>query len=99
MTDLGHLAYNTAALLPSASAVQTALDACMEYKVNGKYRPDAKGLSCYYSYSADYEDLLNYAKVGVADAFKYYFEYSLTGTLQEGGMAYLEKLQIGRAHV
>lgn len=94
MVDLGHLARQSADILPqSAGAVLSALNGCVVYKVNGQYRSESTGLSCYYSYSADTEDFSGYEKVGAGQAFKYYFSYGLTGQLNEEGMNYIKSLQ------
>ena len=53
MIDLGHLARQTAWMLPSAQNVSDALDDCIVYRVGGVYRSEATGLSCYYSYNGD----------------------------------------------
>ena len=57
MVDLGHMARLTVDTLPSAQAVLDALDDCVLYQVNGQYRTEATGLSCYYSYNGDVGDL------------------------------------------
>ncbi len=93
MTDLGTLAIKSSELLPGTSgAVSTALSECVVYKVNGKYRPEAAGLSCYYSYNGDVEDFIAYAGVGPADSFKYLYAYGLTGELSEQGMEYISQM-------
>ncbi len=92
MVDLGHLARQTSDLLGSAPAVLDALDACILYQVKGPYRSEATGLSCYYSYSGDTDDLMGYASVGAGEAFKYFFEYGLTGELSEDGMTYISEM-------
>ncbi len=89
MVDLGHLARQTAGVLGSAQPVLDALDACVLYQVQGKYRTEATGLSCYYSYNGDVDDFNQYINVGTGTAFKYYFSYGLTGELDEGGMEYI----------
>ena len=53
MVDMGHLARQTAWMLPSAQSVCDALDVCVIYKVSGIYRAESTGLSCYYSYNGD----------------------------------------------
>ena len=53
MVDLGHLARQTAWMLPSAQSVCDALADCVLYQVGGPYRAKATGLSCYYSYNGD----------------------------------------------
>lgn len=93
MVDLGHLARQSADILPETSSnVLTALDNCIEYEVHGPYREEATGLSCYYSYNSDIEDYNAYASLGAGKAFKYYYAYGLTGELSEEGMAYISEL-------
>lgn len=94
MVDLGHLARQTAWILPSAQGVCDALADCVVYQVNGPYRSEVTGLSCYYSYSGDVDDFNGYANVGTGLAFKQLFVYGLTGELGEGGEEYLSSLDI-----
>ena len=94
MVDLGHLARQTAWMLPSAQGVCDALEDCVIYQVGGHYRSEATGLSCYYSYSGDVDDFNGYAGVGAGLAFKHLFAYGLTGELGEGGEEYLASLDI-----
>ena len=84
MVDLG----------PSAQDVLDALDDCVLYQVKGPYRGEATGLSCYYSYNGDVDDLAGYTGVGAGEAFKYFYEYELTGRLAEDGAAYLANMNI-----
>lgn len=93
MTDLGNLALKSSKLLPETSgSVSAALADCVVYKVNGKYRPESAGLSCYYSYNGDVEDFNAYAGVGPADSFKYLYAYGLTGELSQQGMDYIAQM-------
>lgn len=93
MTDLGSLALKAQEMLPETSgAVMAALADCVVYKINGKYRPESEGLSCYYSYNGDIEDFIQYAGVGPSDSFKYLYAYGLTGELSEEGMKYISQL-------
>lgn len=93
MVDLGDLATQTAELLPNTSGVVlAAMEDCVEYKVNGPYRAQATGLSCYYSYNADVDDFNGYANIGAGEAFKYYYAYGLTGELSEEGMDYIAQM-------
>ncbi|MBQ9974003.1 MAG: hypothetical protein IJP02_03485 [Oscillospiraceae bacterium] len=94
MVDLGHLARQTAWMLPSAQSVSDALDECVVYRVNGPYRAEATGLSCYYSYNGDMDDFNGYIGVGAGMAFKHLYAYGLTGELAEGGEEYLASLDI-----
>lgn len=93
MTDLGSLALKSAELLPETSgAVYDALNGCVVYKVNGKYRPESAGLSCYYSYNGDVEDFNAYADISPSDSFKYLYAYGLTGELSQQGMDYIANM-------
>lgn len=94
MVDLGHLARQTAWMLPSAQGVCDALANCVIYQVGGPYRSEATGLSCYYSYSGDVDDFNGYISVGAGSAFKHLYAYGLTGELGEGGEEYLASLDI-----
>lgn len=93
MTDLGSLAIKSSGMLPETSgAVSAALSDCVVYKVNGKYRPESAGLSCYYSYNGDVDDFNAYVGVGSADSFKYLYAYGLTGELSDEGMEYISQM-------
>lgn len=93
MVDLGHLVRNSEALLPETSqAVLDGLEECVIYRVNGPYRAEATGLSCYYSYNSDSADLNAYANVGYSNAFKYLYGYGIDGELSEEGMEYVNSL-------
>ena len=94
MVDLGHLARQTAWMLPSAQSVCDALEECIVYQVGGIYRSEATGLSCYYSYNGDVNDFNGYINVGAGLAFKHLYAYGLTGELAEGGEEYLSSLDI-----
>ena len=94
MVDLGHLARQTAWMLPSAEGVSNALADCVVYQVGGSYRSEATGLSCYYSYNGDINDLNGFIAVGNSLAFKHLYAYGLTGELAEGGEEYLASLDI-----
>lgn len=94
MVDLGHLARQTAWMLPAAQGVCDALEDCVIYQVGGPYRSEATGLSCYYPYNGDVDSFNGYAGLGTGLAFKYLYAYSLTGELGEGGEEYLASLDI-----
>ena len=94
MVDLGHLARQTAWMLPSAQSVCDALADCVLYQVGGVYRSEATGLSCYYSYNGDIDDFSGYIDMGTGLAFKHLFAYELTGELAEGGEEYLASLDV-----
>ena len=93
MADLGDLAEQAAEYLPQTSGnVLSALDTCVAYKVNGKYRPESRGLSCYYSYNGDVDDYNAYAQLGAGEAFKHFYAYGLTGELSDAGMEYISEM-------
>lgn len=92
MVDLGDLARLSS--LSSSQKVASALSDCVLYKVNGKYRAQAQGLSCYYSYDGDMDIYGEYANLGAGKAFKYYFEYGLTGKLADEGMQYIADMEV-----
>lgn len=94
MVDMGHLARQTAWMLPSAQSVSDALAECVIFQVGGVYRTEATGLSCYYPYSADVGDFNGYANIGEGLAFKHLYAYGLTGELAEGGDEYLAWLDV-----
>ena len=94
MVDLGDLARQTAEMLPAAQNVLDALAECVIYQVGGVYRAEATGLSCYYSYNGDLDDLNGYINLGTGTAFKQLYAYGLTGELAEGGEEYLASLDI-----
>ena len=90
MVDLGHLVRNSRDLFDNAQEVLDALDECVVYKVNGRYRSEATGLACYYSYDGDLFDVYEYRYVGASPAFGYLFDYELTGTLSDEGIEYAD---------
>ena len=92
MVDMGAIARRTVGELPAAQDVLDALEGCVLYRVSGKYRSEATGLSCYYSYNNDITDLNGYITEGAGAAFKYLYAYQLTGELDADGMAYLAQL-------
>lgn len=81
-------------LLPSAQKVLDALEDCVLYQVKGPYRREATGLSCYYSYNGDVDDLAGYTGIGAGEAFKHFYQLALTGQLSADGEAYLADLYI-----
>jgi len=90
MTDLGHLVRNNRHLLSeSADKVLNALDECVLYRVSGPYRSQATGLSCYYSYSGDLNNFMDYTEVGCSEAFKYLYAYGLSGKVSDAGVEYI----------
>ena len=97
MVDLGHFVRNATNLLPESSAdLLEALDDCIVYRISGEYRSEATGLSCYYSYNGDEDDLSGYYTVGASEAFKHLYTYAVYGSLPDDGLEYLENIGLGR---
>ena len=95
MVDLGHLSRNNTRLLPDSTVeVQKALEDCVVYKVNGPYRTEATGLSCYHSYNADIDNFVGYSSVGCSEAFKYLYGFGISGKVSSAGLAYVESLGV-----
>lgn len=92
MVDLGHMARQSTGLLQTAGDVLNALEDCVLYRVSGPYRAESTGLSCYYSYNGDLNDLYGYTNVGAGQAFKYFYSYELTGQLDDNGMEYISSM-------
>ena len=91
MVDLGHLARNNIHLLPETSEkLLAALDDCIIYRINGPYRSESSGLSCYYSYSGDMDNFVSYTDVGCSEAFKYLYGYGLSGKVSQAGVEYMK---------
>lgn len=93
MVDLGHLSRNSTLILPdSAVEVLKALEECVVYKVNGPYRKEASGLSCFHSYNADVDNFVDYTAIGCSEAFKYLYGFGISGKISSAGLAYMETL-------
>ena len=100
MVDLGHLSRNNTLLLPDSTVeVQKALEDCIVYKVNGPYRSEASGLSCFHSYNSDVENFVDYTSVGCSEAFKYLYGYGISGNISDAGLAYMESLGIAAQEI
>ena len=91
MADLGGLIRHAQSLLPqNANKLLAALDNCVIYKVNGPYRQNSSGLSCYYSFNGNQEHLQAYTKIdAAAPPFKYLYTYLLTGQMPPEAKKYL----------
>ena len=93
MVDLKDLAENNRDMLTETSDdVINALEDCVVYKVNGAYRQQAGGLSCYYSYDGNLDDFYSYAEIGASESFKYLYDYALSGSLSDEGMEYVAEM-------
>ena len=93
MVDLGHTARLSEDILDSSQDVLDALEDCVVYQVQGKYRSEATGLSFYYPYNGDINEFNGYIDLGSSTAFKYLYSYELTGELDDSGMEYIANLE------
>ena len=91
MVDLGELVKNTKSVMPATSApVLDALDDCVLYHVNGSYRPNGLGLSCYHPYDADADVWRAYAQLSVAPTpIKCLYYYLIFGQMPDAAQEYL----------
>ncbi len=92
MVDLGHVARETETLLASAKSVTAALDDCVLYEINGRYRSNATGLSFFFPYTNDMKTFNAYAGISASQSFPYFYQYGLTGKLTDEGLAYVKGL-------
>ncbi len=93
MVDLGDLIRKSSSLLPeTAEGLLSALDDCVIYKVNGPYRAQSTGLSCYYNYDGDLENLLGFLDVSAVAPMVFLYYYGLMGELPEGGMEFINEM-------
>ena len=93
LLDLGHLAENCEELLPaSAEAVRDGLERCVVYQVNGMFRENATGLSCYYSFNGDLDDFYGYCQEGCSDSFKALYNYGLGGEITQEEIDYINSI-------
>ncbi len=101
MADLHDFSAKTAELFPAESArLGAAIEACVDYNVHGRYRPNSAGLSLFYPYGGYshiqmQSDVAKYEIFGASKAMAYFYEYAVTGTVGEAGTAYLNEMGIG----
>jgi len=91
MVDLGSFVKNAQNIFSEdiIDAVLASIEDCVEYKVNGNYRCEAMGVSCFYSYDGNYDNYREFVDVGFSTSFKYLYEYRLNGVLSDEGMEYI----------
>lgn len=80
MVDLGHLSKQAEGIIgESKTEIESALSEAVVYKVNGKYRKHASGLSIYYSYNGDTDSAQKYAQIAAEDVYSSFVNYSIGG--------------------
>lgn len=93
LVDLGDLARQNQDLIPASyEDVINSLDECVLYTVSGSYKSNSTGLSCFYTLDCDREDLAGYAEVCASDSFIVYYDYMLTGELDEDLQEYMTEV-------
>lgn len=94
MVDLGDLARMSAEYIPdSAKTVTDTLNDCVVYKINGPYRSQSSGLSCYYPYDMDKDKFDDYKGVSASTAYQYLYEYLITGDLSDDGWNFAQNMR------
>ncbi|MDD3218505.1 MAG: clostripain-related cysteine peptidase [Lachnospiraceae bacterium] len=84
MVDLGDLADSAKSILEeSYEPLQKAIEAAVVYQVNGTYRQEASGLSVYYSYDADKDNLQEYQETAAGDIYPELIQYALGEDLSQ----------------
>ncbi len=84
MVDLGHLARNMSDIITTESnAVLEALSDSIVYEVNGEYREEATGLSCYFPYDSELYGLNIFEAVGYSQSFVDLYSYALSDELPD----------------
>ncbi|NCB41600.1 MAG: clostripain [Clostridia bacterium] len=91
MVDLGSFVKNAQNIFSedTINAVLSCIEDCVVYKVNGEYRREAMGVSCFYSYDGNHDNYREFVDVGFSTPFKYLYEYRLNGVLSDEGMEYI----------
>ena len=93
MIDLGDMMRGSADSLPeTASAIQSALDGCVVYKINGPYRMQNTGLSFYYPLDMDEDSLGKYIQASASQAHDYLYEFLVRGQLSRAGAQYARSM-------
>ncbi len=91
MIDMGGLVGKTEDILgEQTQKVISAIDDAVEYKVVSNLRPDGMGLSTYYPYDGDINNLYTYSNISAVQSFSYLYNYALTGDLTQDGIEFLQ---------
>ncbi|GHU61441.1 hypothetical protein AGMMS49983_01160 [Clostridia bacterium] len=94
MVDLGDIVRQAGdSLLPEyGRALLSALDDCVVYQVRGPLRNRSSGLSKYYNFDGDYDNLRGYMALRDDDPFQWFYDFQLTGSLSGDGERYVRNL-------
>lgn len=92
LVDLGDFMRQTVGLMPdTVETVQALLDAAVVYRINGPYRAQSSGLSCYFPYNGNPNVLEVHKSINNNEAYSLLYAYMLSGSLSEGEIATLNK--------
>ncbi len=91
MVDMGELVKNTQSAMPATSGpLLSALDDCVLYRVNGSYRPNGLGLSCYHPYDGNADVWRAYANIDASPTpIKCLYYYLIFGQMPDAAREYL----------
>lgn len=94
LVDLGDFISNVSDQLPETSTlIQNALSECVVYKVNGPYRTQASGLSCFYPYDMDMISYSSFEEISFSPAHNHLYEYMINGSMTDAGFSYILEMQ------
>lgn len=95
LLDLGDLARRLSGKVSSAEALLRAIDDCVVYKREGKYKSDASGMSCFYPFGYSewecgaYRDCAAFDTSEVTDSLLYLYNYCLFDSVNDNVWNYL----------
>lgn len=89
LTDLKDFASYFSEYLPSAKAVENAIDNCVVYLRNGDFRCNSGGLSFFFSYDGFVPELDTLQSEGIGHAFKSLYSTGIEGKIREGDRNYM----------
>jgi hypothetical protein len=94
MVDLGDLVRCCAEYLPNtAGAITDTLNDCVVYKINGPYRSQSSGLSCYFPYDMDKDTFKDYKSISSSPVYEYLYEYLIYGRITDEGVRYAQSME------
>ena len=92
LVDLGGLVSANADLFPdTADSLLSALDDAVVYKVNGSYRDQATGISCYYPFHGHGTGFDNHTAVTDTPAYGLMTKFMMAGTVTDDEYDYIQQ--------
>jgi hypothetical protein len=65
------------------------LEKSVVYKINGPYKTQGTGLSCYYPYDMDKKRLGTFKQIGTSKAFTHYYDFNINGKMSSDAYQYI----------